>query len=329
MGADNSKISELSGVTCNGTKCVAVGVYNLNIFAGPIGGLPLAAISYDGGVTFETGTRPALPGDADTINKDAFLFGVSCPNTEHCVAVGTYNLNDMTSPSIALPYAVISHDGGQTFTEASVPPLPTSDAMPTATQWAELRGVTCIENRCIAVGFYNRNDTMASPLVELSYDGGKTFTKTYRPSLPIDADPTKNAQLNGISCVNSRCVATGNYNVTFDINNGNPDTGVPFILISDDKGETFTTAYQPNLSGLNVNYAEPVLITGINCTYQTCVAVGGYNLGYEDTNIKSGSPFSIFSINRGSSFTAGPALILPTGANRSLGANFGPGNQFN
>lgn len=326
IGANTKYLSQLDGITCRGQTCVAVGVYNLNLNGGvhPEGGVPLATISFDGGVTFATATQPALPIGADTVTQNSFLYAVSCPSDTRCVAVGNYNQNYFAMPQTTnLPYAVISNDGGKNFTKASAPVLP-ADALPN--QYATLKAVTCKNNRCVAVGLYNRVTATgsASPFVAISNDGGETFTKAYKPNLPIDGDNTLAAQLTGISCVDKRCVAVGNYNVSFSL--GDPATGFPLVLISNDSGESFSIAYQPAIpsTGATTN----ALLTGVSCTDERCVAVGGYNLSYFDTNLDGGIPITLISHNRGNTFTPVPPVILPSNADLSKGAIFGTQNQF-
>lgn len=321
LGTDTTKLSELVGVTCNGKKCVAVGVYNLNIFAGPIGGLPLVVTSNDGGVTFSHASQVQLPADADAVNKNSFLYGVSCSSATHCVGIGQYNWDVFTLTS--LPFIVVSRDG-ENFTEPAKITLP--DGANT-TQFSKLRSIACKDLRCVAVGFYNAEliDGKTSPIVLISTDGGSTFT-SYQPSLPADANPAQAAQLTGISCFENHCVIVGNYNVTFD-NDGNPITGIPVVLVSDNSGDTFTPS-RPIPLPSDTDLTKPVLLTGVHCDKKNCVTVGGYNLGYIFTNPAFGFPLTLTSQNYGQTFTLSNPFILPEDADLNKGAMFGLGNQF-
>lgn len=327
IDADTTKLAELAGITCHDKICVGVGTYNLNIFAGPIGGLPLSVVSHDNGTTFSMATRPSLPNDADTVMTNAALVGVSCPSSERCVGVGYYNFNYMVSPISVLPYSVISDDGGDNFTEVSTIILP-SDAVSTSTQFSKLRAITCQNLQCVAAGFYQSSGNAAltpMPLITLSQDGGKTFTKSYQPILPSDADFSKPAEITGINCRGKRCIAIGHYNTI--LNMGNPVSGSPFVMISHNAGKTFSRAYQPTLP-IDTDPSKAVMLTGIDCTKQSCVIVGGYNLSYFQTNVNGGIPLILFSYNHGDTFIPAPGFALPTGADTSKGAIFGLGNQF-
>lgn len=322
LGSNSSAIAQLSGVTCNGQTCVAVGIYNLVITMGAAGGLPLVVTSSDGGITFTGTPQVSLPTDTDdTGTLNTFLSGISCVN-QRCTAIGNYNV-DLSMGSKSLPLIVNSNDNGQTFSTSFKPTLPTDAAVP---DLSKLRSIACNSKQCVVVGYYALPSGVLAPLVLVSHDGGQSFPISYKPNLPADADNTLSAQLAGISCYEEECIAVGNYNVTFDPMGNGATSGYPLILVSHDSGDSFTVAYQPPLPADSISTPN-ALLTGVNCILKTCMAVGGYNLGYTFTNPSGGLPYSLYSNDSGNSFILTPSIILPVGADAAKGAAFGQLSQ--
>jgi photosystem II stability/assembly factor-like uncharacterized protein len=145
-----------------------------------VGGLVLVAVA----ALVVAGCTPWASQSVPSGTPD--LFGISCPSTTHCVAVGG-------GPDVAEPSAIATTDnGGATWS---------TQQLPTAT--AQLTSVSCpTTTNCVAVGGGFASATPATILT--SSDGGSTWVSRPAPS------GFEFVQGQGVSCASSTdCVAVG------------------------------------------------------------------------------------------------------------------------
>jgi hypothetical protein len=184
---------------------------SLNAVSCPVTGTCMAAGLYDdqnsdshglieslSGGTW-TATEPPAPAGA-AIGFDAGLYGVSCPTSDACVAVGGYG--DQHGIGQAMTETLTN--GTWTPAEAPLPgpPLGPQDM-------AALLSVSCpAPGSCVAVGYYGQEGDF-SALIETLSSG--IWTPATAPLPP--GQPDLGAELEGISCpAPSTCVAVGAYN---------------------------------------------------------------------------------------------------------------------
>ena len=201
----------LSGVSCNGPRCVAVGDSNESSGSPGTSGLKAVArvlYSSDAGRRWSPGE---LPGGLDD------LAAVECTSGARCIAVGR------TVGSASTTYGVIvaSSDGGQVWVKDRVP----ADTVPLTTLSCPSALV------CVAAG------DPASPtgigvarpeeiVSVVTFDAGRTWRKAI---LPADV-----AGLGSVSCAGSGCLATGTAKVA--PHSGPYATGASLVLASSDGG---------------------------------------------------------------------------------------------
>ncbi|MCL9683608.1 exo-alpha-sialidase [Legionella maioricensis] len=108
--AQGSSDHLLYSVSCDNTNhCAAVGYYNNGSR-----NVPLSYTSSDNGATWSVSTTMPSPTQGSGANV---LKSVSCDNTDHCAAVGTYN-----NGSQSLPLSYNSSDNGATWSLSTTPP---------------------------------------------------------------------------------------------------------------------------------------------------------------------------------------------------------------
>ncbi|QLZ68135.1 exo-alpha-sialidase [Legionella sp. PC1000] len=163
--------AKLMGVSCVGTNCSAVG--ESPDPANPNGNLPLSYTSANGGISWSLVRFLSING-LPPGNNGAFLNGVSCAGVR-CSAVGYYR----TSTDQVLPVSYFSANNGVTWSEAIFPP---TSGIPAGFENAQLTGVSCKNNICSAVGFYNDPMGTTFPLTYQSLDNGITWT-LFLPSI--------------------------------------------------------------------------------------------------------------------------------------------------
>ena len=171
--ANQSVSGSFHSVSCTGLTCVAVGEDILFVDSS----LPRIAESQDGGLTWAY----------QPISNNSFsgyLRSVSCSGT-YCAAVGGINNNAIVAASI---------DGGITWAEQSITDVPLDSSF---------RSVSCNGPSCVAVGQYTAN-SVTYPYVVANTD---IFSSPTWTRIPITDTPS--GYLNGVSCVNSSCVAVG------------------------------------------------------------------------------------------------------------------------
>jgi hypothetical protein len=178
--------TELSGVSCRTTFCVAVGStasQRTDPFRQPL------AMSWDGAAwTVQSVPIPAGAEGAD-------LVAVSCTSASSCVAVG----NSTKDPTSSLTQAFIAAWNGSTWT------LP-SFSTPSTSISSALGDVSCGDvNSCSAVGVWTNNPNRVAPLAE-TWNG--TSWHLDGVANPLSAQ----TYLGGASCASrTTCTAVGGH----------------------------------------------------------------------------------------------------------------------
>jgi hypothetical protein len=132
--------AELNQVACPAYgSCVAVGRYEESVGSGQ------AMVTSETGGVWSQASQVGLPVNAAG-NPDPHLWGVACPRSGPCVAVGGYNDNSATAPQ-----AMAVNEAGGMWSRASEITLPANTASPDD----ELTRVACpASGSCVAGGFY-------------------------------------------------------------------------------------------------------------------------------------------------------------------------------
>jgi hypothetical protein len=147
--ANPEPFTQLLGVSCRRSGCMAVGTASPSGSASSLAGLPLAERW--------TGTKWAALPVPDPLPAGSFaeLTSVSCPSASDCVAVGDYQNAAGTADG-----TLTAHWDGTAW--ALVP-------SPSPAKFSGLASVSCPSaTRCVAVGGRSRSMTgTASPLVEV------------------------------------------------------------------------------------------------------------------------------------------------------------------
>jgi hypothetical protein len=267
-GAATSHSAVLTDVVCpSAAECVAAGYYSDS--AGGQQGLLLT-----GHGSSWTATKAPLPAGAGT-SEDVGLYGVTCPSTATCVAVGAYNRNGL-----------LLGGHGSSWT-ASTAVLPAGASTPVS-----LSDVTCPSTAtCVAAGRYG----ISRGAGWLLLTGHGSSWKAARTPLPADATGGPNPLLVQVSCPSAAtCVAAGYYRTS--------GIGLQGFLLSG-HGSSWTATKAPLPAGTPAG-AE-VVINEVSCpSAATCVAAGD----------DSGSKIQgLLLTGHGSSWTATQAP-LPAGA---------------
>lgn len=259
--ATGTQAAELNAVACNGLRhCEAVGTYT----ATGVGQLPFAVSEVDG--VWSTAVVPALPTGALTSEQDAGLFGLSCPTSGNCAAVGTFaNATDQQ--------AMVLHQTGGTWAPASggtTVTLP-DDAATTGDDQNALLGIDCPSLlTCVAVGQYETADAIA-PMALNEDDGSWPTATTLTTPTPTETTGTPVAFLTSVSCAPpGSCEAVGDYGTT---------TGLDPLTVSLAAGNwgSGTTGSLPTSPAPNGTVATNAAADCFAAT--TCLIVGFYDVG--------------------------------------------------
>jgi hypothetical protein len=195
-GTIKPPVGYLTGVTCTGRRtCVAVGGYTNA--AG--NGEPMVVAESRGHWGRAAAIR--LPANA-VANPDAHLTAVSCPRARDCVAVGTYTIKDNQGEALAVAEAK-----GR-WGRATEVRLPSVNVEPSA----DLYSVSCVKpGTCVAVGSYVTGS--ATDALAVAKSGGRWRRAVGLTALPSGAAEggSASANLNGVSCSASACLAVGQY----------------------------------------------------------------------------------------------------------------------
>jgi hypothetical protein len=179
------------------------------------------------------------------------LYGVSCPATANCIAVGEdYNPGGASAP-------LAEQWNGSTWAIQSVP-------LPTGAVGAVLEAVSCASaSDCTAVGWSATSSDAVSTLAEQW--NGSTWT--------VESTPTRSkgeTELLGVSCPSANvCVAVGTVA---------PGSNTPEGLIDRWNGSTWKAQTVAKPAGVT-----HIGLQGVSCTSGTnCTAVGSYFQATED-----------------------------------------------
>ncbi len=183
-------------------------------------------------------------GVAEAKGVPTALYGVSCPTTSRCIAVGTTVTANYYRKTL-----VRSWNGTSWSTIASPNPSTAVDS--------SLSGVSCVSTTsCVAVGSFYDNTT-SNTLIE-SWNGTNWSIIT-SPPITNSTD----SLLAGVSCIStSSCTAVGQY----------WDGSMYRALIESWNGTTWSTVASPTGTGIGSTY-----LSGVSCISTTfCTAVGTY-----------------------------------------------------
>ncbi len=254
--------------------------------------------SMDGDLwTLYAGAPTPLPTPATpATQKQGHLFGAFCvgPN---CVAVG----ESFQEPAYTnlLPLAYTSTDGGNTW---ALTPAFTTDAQGQGL----LQSVACVDLNCASVGLSTTgNFTNLKPLGYISTNGGVTWSlpRSFSPSLPANTQ----AQLFSVDCVVTTCTTVGSFYNTAASAPVIPTA--PLGYVSTDSGNTWSS------TGVTFDASTPTntFLNSVSCVGTTCTAVGGY---FNNSNLNQ--PYSFYSTNSGSTWTASPITSASGQAQEAL-----------
>jgi hypothetical protein len=186
--APSSTLDQLNAVACvSSVYCVATGH-----FAGGTasGGQPESLV-WDGS-TWALKTVP-IPSQATT----AWLYGVSCPSTLFCFAVGDYTIVTPHQPTLAETW------NGTAWTVRPSQSTNQSNALASA---------SCVSTTlCEAVG------NSLSPKLAFSSLAGSLRGKSFHLQATPNSGPKVTGDLRGVSCLSSRfCMAVGNMSAVWN-----------------------------------------------------------------------------------------------------------------
>lgn len=155
----------------------------------------------------------------------------------------------------------------------------------------------------IAPGTYIDSQDIKHPLLAQSQDQGTNWT--YVQSI----QDLKSAYLNGSSCSQSICIASGS--ISMDHNGGGILTPTPFIVFSADGGTNWNVA--PN-SNLPTDYQSRGELYFPSCSDNLCVAAGIYRSFADDGTIKN-KPLIRVSQDKGQTWSSPASTYqnLPSG----------------
>jgi len=176
----------LHGVSCSSaTSCTAVGTYftptEVRVLA-----------ERWNGTTWSVQATPELKSPFDFVPE---LLGVSCPESNVCVAVGQYEKGRGKE-------ALIERWNGSSW-QLQETPNPTGHEASESVRWG-LSSVSCVSaSECAAVGSYKDGAGNAKPLGEL-WNG-----TAWELELPAIRGGVESNSLGAISCVEPTCIAVG------------------------------------------------------------------------------------------------------------------------
>jgi hypothetical protein len=267
----------LSGVSCTGSTCVAVGTSGASAGNGsetsPTGGMGQVLTSRTGGATWVPGSVPAGVRD---------LVDVICVTESDCIAVG-----QGTGGSTHSAVALLSENAGASWEEPTVP----GSTLP-------LDAVSCQSAVvCAAIGEWPvaASRGSAGMAAVFSTDGGRTWSAA--------GIPPAIAGLSTISCTSSGFCLAGGEGFGTDAATGN----VPQVIVaSSDGGARWSQVAVPTGYFLLGHVRSSITISSIHCTTGAqCILTGLF------AGTKSGDAF--FTTNGGSSWEEAPGWQSATG----------------
>ena len=192
--------AHLSAVSCpKAGDCVAVGGYQTKSSQGE----GMAAIESKGHWSRPRELR--LPANVSA-GPGAEMYSVSCGSTRTCVAVGSYVTRSGISAALA-----VTESGGRWRQGKDLTALPANAATGSA-GYADLNGISCTGNSCMAVGQY-RDKQGGQLALAVSESGGKWARATaVSPPSRAAGGASQQATLFAVACQTSiRCTAVGDY----------------------------------------------------------------------------------------------------------------------
>lgn len=221
----------------NGVSSVGTGGSALFIAGGNDISAPLILVSNNAGSTWTNKPITNNP-------TNGFILSTSCTGTGTsaiCAGAGTDTTN-------GIPCVIVSVDGGNTWTNKTIPSVPNGD----------FNGVSCTGSGANAVCAAVGKTSTASPYLAVSTDGGNTWS-----SKSISGSPASGT-LRQVSCTGSGssaiCVAAGE----------DSSLGFPLVVVSNDGGNNWST--RSIIGNLNGSF-NAVGCTGIGSS-AICTAAG-------------------------------------------------------
>ena len=204
-----------------------------------------------------------LPTNTGTgANESSDLFGVSC-STGVCVAGGAYE--DTAAHSRGL----LDRLSGGTWT-ATESPEPSNAGTGTG-QSADIFGVSCTFDGCVAVGSYGDTATGHRALIN-TIDGSGSVTAAEGPQ-PADAasGSSSDASFESVSCLSlNQCDAVGSYVGTASTNN--------IALLDSETGGLWSNTVAPVPSNAATGASAASRLSAVSCPVGgSCQAAGGYS----------------------------------------------------
>lgn len=232
--------SELTGVSCSSTDaCTAVGDYTTRTGRG----VPLAE-RWNG----RRWVIQPTPGPA-TSGGESIFYGVSCPSSRACIAVGYYR-SFVAGHTGSFP--LVERWNGHRWAIQSTP-------NPAGSEFDILNAVSCSSPRaCTAVGSYATNaSSIATALVERWNGQGWALQRTPSPL---------NSTLGGVSCSSTlTCTAVGS----------ETRSGYRASLAERWNGHSWVIQHTPNPAK-----AYATTLSGVSCrSARACTAAGFYLSG--------------------------------------------------
>jgi hypothetical protein len=254
----------MSGRSENGSvrPCRLIGLL-LGVVAVLLGVVPIACAA----PAVASAVHPAAssPGHAP-VPVFSGAYGLSCPRTDYCVAVGAYNANDVVRVLAELW-------NGSAW---SVIPSP----HPKNAESSVLNAVSCTSaSHCVAVGSYTDANSMSWGLSELWNGSSWTLVHTPRPGRGTFVS------LSGISCAGAtQCVAVGSYTNR---------RSVPVSLAELWNGSSWSTVHTPNPAGALTSGLSAVSCAGESLCMAAGASLGADYLGGTLTELWNGSTWTI------------------------------------
>jgi hypothetical protein len=251
-GADNI----IDGVSCaSATFCMASGYYvprpekPQTYFAVPL------FERWDGSVW------STVPPPEGTSTSEDEVEGISCPEVDFCMAVGT--VLGRPGAQLAESNLALRYDG--MWSVLPVPNPPFGEGL----EQSELSDVSCTSpSDCVAVGSVVYTRYLSSKAVIEQWNGA-SWSLVNSPSVGAENE------LDGVSCTTNggaRCVAVGAEDPTS--NQGTPNINGHAVVEVDQGGEWSVAA---KVDAIAANHSNLAAVSCLSAT--DCVAVGRYQIG--------------------------------------------------
>lgn len=208
----------LEKVQCNETMCIGLGRYREDFNSKN----QLLIV-----VSNEDGSKWIMQSVENILKDEAFKAKISHCNAERCLILGSVEANKLSY--------LYSIDKGVTWELLNaISGIPEHE-------YAYLKGLSCTNKQCIAVGGYIQKSVF-NPLILQSYDNGRSWQINH--NINGLAEMIKDSDLSDIQCKEQNCLAIGS------------KTNHPYMLYSFDSGQTWSYIdnYPKNIRySLNLN----------------------------------------------------------------------------